>query len=49
MQSAYLALPLDLGPPELLPVLDSGIAVNLLSLGCQPLVLGHLLQSEKRM
>lgn len=41
-QIAYLALSLDLSPPVLLPVLDSGVAVDLLPLGCQPLVLGHL-------
>lgn len=40
-----LALSPDLGSSELLSVLDSGIAVDLLSLWCEPLVLGHLLSS----
>lgn len=40
--STNLALSADLGPSELLSVLDSGIAVNFLPLWCEPLVLGHL-------
>lgn len=40
--STNLSLSADFGPSELLSVLDSRIAVDFLSLWCEPLVLGHL-------
>lgn len=45
--TTHLALSADLSPPELLPMLDSGVAVNLLPLGSESSVLGHLRQGVK--